>query len=250
PGAASAGMTGEDGSTLLTVVPTQRAMAGDVPGLVADLRQVPAPVATEIGGYPAETSDFRSELLSRVPLLALLVLTATALVLFLLTGSVLLPLKATVLNLLSLGVMFGALVWVFQDGNFSGVLGFTPTGSIEPSIPLLMFCVTYGLSMDYEVFLVSRITEEHRRTVAKGEIGFWMDPVTGDWLAGGAAKKGGREAPQEQEGLADAENVNRKMPVIPYVQDTRNILVLRLAEPVTSDTAITLQYALERGIEA
>ncbi|GAA3865571.1 MMPL family transporter [Streptomyces sedi] len=164
PGAASAGMTGEDGSTLLTVVPTQRAMAGDVPGLVADLRQVPAPVATEIGGYPAETSDFRSELLSRVPLLALLVLTATALVLFLLTGSVLLPLKATVLNLLSLGVMFGALVWVFQDGNFSGVLGFTPTGSIEPSIPLLMFCVTYGLSMDYEVFLLSRITEEHRRT--------------------------------------------------------------------------------------
>ncbi|MEK8170889.1 DUF1998 domain-containing protein [Streptomyces sp. M19] len=90
----------------------------------------------------------------------------------------------------------------------------------------------------------------YRRSVAKGEIGFWMDPVTGEWLAGGAAKKGGRETPQEQEGLADAEKAHRKMPVIPYVQDTRNILVLRLAEPVDRDTAVTLQYALERGIEA
>ncbi|MDT0265978.1 MMPL family transporter [Streptomyces sp. DSM 44915] len=164
PGAASEAMTGADGGSLFTVVPTQQAMAGDVPGLVADLRAVPAPVPTEVGGYPAETTDFRSVLLSRVPLLATLVLVATALVLFLLTGSVLLPIKATVLNLLSLGVMFGALVWIFQDGNFSGVLGFTPTGSIEPSIPLLMFCVAYGLSMDYEVFLLARITEEHRRT--------------------------------------------------------------------------------------
>lgn len=164
PGLASAEMTADDGGVLLTVVPTQQAMAGDVPGLVADLRATPAPVPTEVGGYPAETSDFRSVLLSRVPLLAALVLVATAVVLFLLTGSVLLPLKATVLNLLSLGVMFGALVWIFQDGNLSGVLGFTPTGSIEPSIPMLMFCVTYGLSMDYEVFLLSRIAEEHRRT--------------------------------------------------------------------------------------
>ncbi|MER0241223.1 DEAD/DEAH box helicase [Streptomyces sp. HSW2009] len=90
----------------------------------------------------------------------------------------------------------------------------------------------------------------YRRSVAKGEIGFWMDPATGEWLAGGAAKKGGRETPQEQEGLADAEKTHRKMPVIPYVQDTRNILVLHLAEPVDRDTAVTLQYALERGIEA
>ncbi|WP_193318090.1 MULTISPECIES: MMPL family transporter [Streptomyces] len=164
PGEAAADLTGPDGSVLLTVVPTQTAMAGDVPGLVADLRNVPAPVPTEVGGYPAETSDFRSVLLSRVPLLAALVLVATAVVLFLLTGSVLLPVKATLLNLLSLGVMFGALVWIFQDGNLSGLLGFTPTGSIEPSIPMLMFCVTYGLSMDYEVFLLSRIAEEHRRT--------------------------------------------------------------------------------------
>ncbi|UED82787.1 MMPL family transporter [Streptomyces profundus] len=164
PGTDAAAMTGPDGGTLLSVVPTQDAMAGDVPGLVADLRDTPAPALFEFGGYPAETSDFRSVLLSRVPLMAALILIATCVVLFLLTGSVLLPLKATVLNLLSLGVMFGALVWIFQDGRFSGVLGFTPTGSIEPSIPMLMFCVTYGLSMDYEVFLLSRIKEEHDRT--------------------------------------------------------------------------------------
>lgn len=78
-------------------------------------------------------------------------LVATYVILFLMTGSVLLPLKATVLNLLSLSVMFGCLVWVFQDGHLSGVLGFTSTGSVEPSIPVLMFCVAYGLSMDYEV---------------------------------------------------------------------------------------------------
>ncbi|MEV8404254.1 DEAD/DEAH box helicase [Streptomyces niveus] len=94
----------------------------------------------------------------------------------------------------------------------------------------------------------------YRRSVAKGEIGFWMDQVTGQWLAGSTSKPHGsgpgRERPEEQEGLADAEQVVRKVPVIPYVQDTRNILVLKLAEPVDQDTALTLQYALERGIEA
>ncbi|ONK16207.1 MMPL family transporter [Streptomyces sp. MP131-18] len=164
PGPASAAATSPSGGALIAVVPTQEAMEGDVPGLVADIRDVPAPYAADVGGYPAETTDFRATLLERVPLVAALILLITCGVLFLMTGSVLLPLKATVLNLLSLSVMFGALVWIFQDGNFSGLLGFTPTGSIEPSIPMLMFCITYGLSMDYEVFLLSRIKEEHDRT--------------------------------------------------------------------------------------
>ncbi|WP_229834162.1 MMPL family transporter [Dactylosporangium sucinum] len=85
-------------------------------------------------------------------------------VLFLMTGSVVAPLKAAVLNALSLSVMFGALVFVFQQGNLSGLLGFTPTGSIEPSVPILMFCIAYGLSMDYEVFLLARIKESYDRT--------------------------------------------------------------------------------------
>ncbi|RBM18752.1 MMPL family transporter [Streptomyces sp. PT12] len=164
PAPASAGKMTADGTTRLSVVPTQDAMDGDVPGLVADIRAVPAPEGTLVGGYPAETTDFRATLLDRVPLVAALILLITCGVLFLMTGSVLLPVKATVLNLLSLSVMFGALVWVFQDGNLSGVLGFTPTGSIEPSIPMLMFCVTYGLSMDYEVFLLARVKEEYDRT--------------------------------------------------------------------------------------
>ncbi|MFI6275312.1 MMPL family transporter [Streptomyces sp. NPDC050988] len=157
-------LTAPDGRVRLALVPTQEAMGGDVPALVERVRDVSAPDGVLVGGYPGETTDFRATLLDRLPLAAGLVLGATYLILFLMTGSVLLPLKATVLNLLSLAVMFGCLVWVFQDGNLSGVLGFTPTGSIEPSIPVLMFCVAYGLSMDYEVFLLSRIKEEHDRT--------------------------------------------------------------------------------------
>ena len=156
-------LTAHDGRVRLALVPTQAAMRGDVPALVERVRATPAPADVLVGGYPGETTDFRGTLLDRLPLAAGLVLGATYLILFLMTGSVLLPVKATFLNLLSLAVMFGCLVWVFQDGNLSGLLGFTPTGSIEPSIPVLMFCVAYGLSMDYEVFLLSRIKEEHDR---------------------------------------------------------------------------------------
>src|SRR5688500_18941468 len=85
------------------------------------------------------------------------------------TRSVILAVQATILNVVSLGVMFGAIVWVFQEGNLSGLLGFTPTGSLDPSIPILMLCVAYGLSMDYEVFLLSRIKEEYDRTGDTGE---------------------------------------------------------------------------------
>lgn len=149
---------------VVAVVPTQEAMRGDVPRLVERVRGTAAPFDAAVGGYPAETSDFRDTLLERLPYVVALIVAATFVLLFLLTGSLLLPLKATLLNLLSLSVMFGALVWIFQDGHLSGLLGFTPTGSIEPSIPVLMFCVTYGLSMDYEVFLLSRIKEEYART--------------------------------------------------------------------------------------
>ncbi|MFJ2829856.1 MMPL family transporter [Streptomyces sp. NPDC087263] len=158
------GLTAPDGRVRLALIPTQGALYGDVPALVERVRDTPAPARALVGGYPGETTDFRSTLLNRLPFAIGLVLAATYLILFLMTGSVLLPLKATVLNLLSLGVMFGCLVWVFQDGHLSGVLGFTPTGSIEPSVPVLMFCVAYGLSMDYEVFLLARIKEEHDRT--------------------------------------------------------------------------------------
>jgi len=85
-------------------------------------------------------------------------------VLFLMFGSLLVPLKAVVLNLLSLSATFGALVWIFQEGNLSGALDFTATGAIDITVPVLMFCIAFGLSMDYEVFLLYRIKEEHDRT--------------------------------------------------------------------------------------
>jgi RND superfamily putative drug exporter len=84
--------------------------------------------------------------------------------LFAVFGSVLVPIKAIVLNLLSLTATFGAMVWIFQDGHLSGVLDFTATGQLDVAMPVLMFCIAFGLSMDYEVFLLSRIKEEHDRT--------------------------------------------------------------------------------------
>ncbi|WP_432944521.1 MMPL family transporter [Kribbella sp. CA-253562] len=153
-----------DGGTYLTVTPTQAVLEGDVASLVDRIRAVPAPYDVVTGGSPAEMLDWRDALAERIPLVLGVILLLSFAVLHLATGSVLLPLKATVLNLLSLGVMFGVTVWVFQQGNLSGVLGFTPTGGLEASMPMLMFCIVYGLSMDYEVFVVSRIREEYLRT--------------------------------------------------------------------------------------
>jgi RND superfamily putative drug exporter len=90
------------------------------------------------------------------------VVVATYLVLFLLTGSVVLPFKAVLLNFLSIGASFGALVWIFQQGHLSNILGFTAQ-SIDPSIPVILFSIVFGLSMDYEVLLVSRMHEEYVR---------------------------------------------------------------------------------------
>ncbi|MGH7777992.1 MAG: MMPL family transporter [Candidatus Dormibacterales bacterium] len=109
--------------------------------------------------FDVDTVDF---ILGHVPAAIGFVLFVTYVVLFLLTGSVLLPLKAVLVNLLSISAAFGALVFVFQDGHLSSFLGFTAQ-AIDPTVPVLLFCIVFGLSMDYEVMLVSRIQEEHRR---------------------------------------------------------------------------------------
>jgi uncharacterized membrane protein YdfJ with MMPL/SSD domain len=116
-----------------------------------------------VTGRTAYDLDFISLVASVAPGAVAFVVVATAVVLFLLLGSVLLPLKAVVMNLLSITASYGALVWIFQDGNLSGLLNFTPA-PIEPVIPLIMFCVLFGLSMDYEVLLLSRTQEEWERT--------------------------------------------------------------------------------------
>ncbi|MFF3441979.1 MMPL family transporter [Streptosporangium sp. NPDC002721] len=153
-----------DEGTWLSVVPAAELMERDPVGLVRDVRAQAAPFEVLVGGYPAELGDYRQAVVDRLPLLLGLILVVTFVILFLMTGSLLIPLKATMLNLLSLSVMLGALVWIYQDGNLSGLLGFTATGTLDPSIPILMFCIGYGLSMDYEVFLLSRIKEEYDRT--------------------------------------------------------------------------------------
>jgi RND superfamily putative drug exporter len=151
-------------ATRLSVLPTSERLADDPVGLVREVRGADAPFDVVVGGYPAELTDYRYGIVERLPLVALLVLAVTFVVLFLMTGSVVAPLTAMVLNLLSLSVMFGVVVWGFQNGALAGPLGFTPTGVVEPSILLLMFCIAYGLSMDYEVFLLARIQEEYART--------------------------------------------------------------------------------------
>src|SRR2546423_441828 len=107
--------------------------------------------------------DFTDFILQRIPLAVGYVMVVTYLVLFLLTGSVVLPLKAVIMNILSIGASFGALVWVFQQGHLSSFFNFTPA-ALDPSVPVLLFCLVFGLSMDYEVLLISRIKEEYRKT--------------------------------------------------------------------------------------
>lgn len=153
-----------DDRTWFSAIPESERLADDSAGLVRDIRALSAPFATFVGGTPAEVTDFRDALLGRLPLVLAFILVVTFVLLMFMTGSLLLPLIATVLNLLSLAVMFGAIVWVFQDGNLSDLLNFTATGFIEPSIPILMLCIAYGLSMDYQVFVLARIREAYNES--------------------------------------------------------------------------------------
>ncbi len=150
--------------TWLSVVPAVEPISPAGAAMVADLRAVDAPFGDVlVGGSSAVFVDARESLLARVPAAVGIIAAVTFLLLFLMFGSLLVPTKALVLNLLSLTAMFGAMVWVFQDGHLSGLLGFTPTGTLDLTIPILMFCMAFGLSMDYEVFLLSRMKEEHDR---------------------------------------------------------------------------------------
>jgi putative drug exporter of the RND superfamily len=127
--------------------------------LVAGIRSPPAPFAVQVTGDAAALADYQATIRERLPLAAALVVLATFVLLFLFTGSVVVPVKAIVMNVLSLGASFGALVWVFQDGNLAWLLGAETTGFLDPTVPVLAFAIAFGLSMDYEVFLLSRIKE-------------------------------------------------------------------------------------------
>jgi RND superfamily putative drug exporter len=156
-----AGATGlVDGSAFLTVNSNAPLFTQANDAQLKRLHQVPGPGgrSVEMGGVAQVNRDSVDAVTDRLPLVLGLMAAVTFVLLFLLTGSVVLPLKALVCNVLSLSAAFGALVWIFQDGHL-GALGTTPSGTLVANMPVLLFCIAFGLSMDYEVFLISRIRE-------------------------------------------------------------------------------------------
>jgi trehalose monomycolate/heme transporter len=167
PGVTDAEVTGTaDGTARVSVRHAFEGLSPEARDLVADIRALQEPAGTDVlvGGRAAELRDLLASLSSILPWMGLLVVGVTLVLLFLAFGSVVLPVKAVVMNVLSLSASFGALVWIFQDGHLSDLLGFTSTGFIEATQPILMLALAFGLSMDYEVFLLSRVREQWDRT--------------------------------------------------------------------------------------
>jgi len=167
PGVTSAQVTGVRGDVArvdLRYAPDSGSVAARA--IVTQVRSVPGPAGAQVlvGGATAELVDELGSLGQTLPWMALVVCLATFVLLFLAFGSVVLPVKAIVMNALSLSATFGVIVWIFQEGHLSGLLRFTATGTIDPTMPILMLAIIFGLSMDYEVFLLSRIRERYDLT--------------------------------------------------------------------------------------
>jgi trehalose monomycolate/heme transporter len=164
PGITAAQVTGIRGDIArvdMTYVPgPYTPQARSIAGTVRDVVTPPG-ATSSTGGQTAALADELSSLGQTLPWMALTLVLATFLLLFLAFGSLILPLQAIVMNILSLSAMYGVVTWIFQDGHLSRLLGFTPNGTISPTIPILMFAIMFGLSMDYEVFLLSRIRERY-----------------------------------------------------------------------------------------
>jgi RND superfamily putative drug exporter len=144
----------------LSVVSGLTPKSGGAQDLVGAVRDVPAPGRTYVGGVDAQLIDTRHAIGERLPIELLLIVLTTFALLFLFTGSVVQPIRALVLNGLSLSATMGVLTWMFQDGHLAGLFGFTPR-PMDTAMTVLLFCIAFGLSMDYEVFVISRITELH-----------------------------------------------------------------------------------------
>jgi RND superfamily putative drug exporter len=141
------------------VVPRAHGLSDPAKQLVRDVRDVGAPFGVRVGGGTAGFLDQQSSLRGSLPLALALLCTTTLLILFVMTGSVVLPVKALLMNLLTLSAAFGLLVLIFQDGRLEGLLDFQAQGALEATQPILLFCVAFGLSTDYGVFLLTRIKE-------------------------------------------------------------------------------------------
>ena len=152
------------------MLPVSGSSTADAEQLVSDIRATHAPFATLVGGSPAINLDASAAVERRVPYALIWIAIVMVVLLFLVTGSVVLPLQALVLSCLSLTATFGALVWIFQNGHLAGLLGgFTATGNIAVTVPVLLFALSFGLAMDYQVFLLSRMREEYERAGSETE---------------------------------------------------------------------------------
>jgi uncharacterized membrane protein YdfJ with MMPL/SSD domain len=161
PGADSASppRAASDGTSLIQVFPAATELSERSQDLVRDVRAEPAPAQALAGGQTAQFVDLKSSLADHLPTAIALIAGATIVVLFLMTGSVVLPLKALLMNVLTLSATFGLLVLIFQDGRLEGLLDYTSQGALETTQPILLFAIAFGLSTDYGVFLLSRIKE-------------------------------------------------------------------------------------------
>ena len=151
---------------MILAFPVKPANDPENKALLADLRRLNLGTGMTIlvGGGTASIVDVVDAIAHYFVYAATFVVVCTYLILLMLLRSVLLPIKAIVMNVLSILAAYGALVWIFQEGHLSGILRFSPQGFVEASLPVIMFCVLFGLSMDYEVFLLTRIQEEWLRT--------------------------------------------------------------------------------------
>jgi uncharacterized membrane protein YdfJ with MMPL/SSD domain len=145
--------------SLLVVAPVQAPLSGATKQLVREIRAIRAPVYLGVAGQTAAYLDLEHSLGAHLPAVLAVIVAATLIVLFLFTGSVLLPVKAVVMNFLSLSAVLGILVLIFQDGNLQGVLSFTSQGALDATQPIFLAAVAFGLATDYGVFLLSRIKE-------------------------------------------------------------------------------------------
>ena len=150
-----------DGVTAIEAISTQPFASDASQRTVEAIRELPTPPGTTalVGGGTADFIDFQASLGSHLPVALAIIVVATLVILFLMTGSVILPIKSLLMNVLNLSAVFGLLVLIFQDGRLEGLLGYSSPGAIEQTMPILMFAVAFGLSTDYAVFLLSRIKE-------------------------------------------------------------------------------------------
>ncbi|MBB2746940.1 UNVERIFIED_ORG: RND superfamily putative drug exporter [Microbispora rosea subsp. rosea] len=171
-GVESAAVTGTTGTLArITLGYAMDPMSRAAVRMVEDLRAVPPPAGAvaSFTGMPASRVDIVDMVVTRLPWMALFVAVVSIALMFLAFGSVILPIKSVLLNLLSLSASFGAIKLIFQDGRLAGLLGFEPVGAVDVNFPVLIVAIAFGLAMDYEMFLLSRVREEREREADPAE---------------------------------------------------------------------------------